>query len=428
MALALLVAAAATAQEAGSGEPGALPEPAGNRTAEVQEAMEEARWTFGNTKLSPYLGLVDSGWVRNAFDAVDADEVDDFTATLRAGLSLFHRIGTESVLALWGLPEYVWWADLEDRRRLNGRYGAGWYADFTRLGIEIEATRADEQRRITPEVRELTSQRADRALAGARIGLYRSLDLQLRASSSDFDALVDPGPLGARAQFGRLDRREEVFQIGLAMRLRDAVDVAVGAFQVSTEFEQSAASPDSVRLDNDGDGLYLELAQERTRVEWRTRLEHRELDPEGPAATARFPGFDDLLGLSAITLHSLDRRRSLGFYGRRELFYALGPEFAYFISERFGATSHLDLGRSTTVQLTAEVGDLSFQPIVGTTLQRGDDLTSFGVTVLQELPYGVGLSLGVLHGTIDSSSASLADDRSITSLTFGLDLRSISWP
>jgi hypothetical protein len=396
--------------------------------------MAEARWSIGKAKVEPFVGLTKSGWVRNAFDDASLEQVDDFTATAAAGLSLFQRVGRDSILSLWGLPEYTWWADLEERRRLNGRYGIGWYADFSRLNLELEGTRDEVQGQLTPEVRELTSQRTERARVSAVIALYKSLALRLSASGTDFENLIARGDLGVRSPFDRLNRREEVFQLSLLMRVRDSFDIEVGTFQVNTDFDPSSETGTGApqpRLDNDGAGLFAQASSQRDRIDWIVRLEQQDLAASsafGTPDSSSFPGLNEMFGEAAVSLRSRSKQHSYGLYARRDLFYALGANFAYTIHESTGAWLTLGLGSTTKLRFAGEAGTLDFTPRVGALVSRQDDLTTLSATLIQELPFGIDLEIGVLDRTVDTQASTVLDRRSTTTLTLGISLRSVSWP
>lgn len=416
-----------SAQISNLSQVGEVPESERSRQEDLEAALEVARWTFGNTKIDPFIGITDGGWIRDAFDQADRETVDDFTLTFAAGLSLFHQIGEDSTLALWALPEYVWWQDLEDRRRLNGRYGAGWYGYFSRLALEFEARREEQQLQTTPEVRELTSQRLDLLRAGTAIDLYKSLALTAEASSRDFESLIEVGELGAGSPFSRLDRQEDVLQVGLRMRLRDAIDVEVGVFDVDTEF----SSPDR-RLDNQGDGVYLAWLVEGDRITWDTRLEQRRLEVRVGAAVGSFPEFDDLLGFSTLSFSSRSDRQTLGIYTRRGLFYALGSEFAYLLDDTIGGWWSSDLGSRLNLRLWAETAQLDYDSLVGVDAQRDDDVDRLGATLAIELPYRFDLLIGWQEQTVDVTSSGVPGSnfgqRDFSALTIGLGFREVRWP
>ena len=100
--------------------PGAL----GERPEETREALEravdEARWKLGPLRVEPVLGLSDLAYVDDGQPAVAGqDEGGDFTATATAGLRGYLPIGAHNTLALFAIPDYVWWKDQDELRRLE---------------------------------------------------------------------------------------------------------------------------------------------------------------------------------------------------------------------------------------------------------------------------------------------------------------------
>src|SRR5688500_4493103 len=138
-ALALLVAAPAAAQFSQYTAPGSLLQRSTSRKEQMERALENARWRLGPLRLSPWFAIRDAADVSDAFSgssgdlAGQAEEDPDFTISLGAGLQGFVPFGSKTFFTFDALPQYVWWQEQEERRRLNGYYGAGLSAFFNRL-------------------------------------------------------------------------------------------------------------------------------------------------------------------------------------------------------------------------------------------------------------------------------------------------------
>ncbi|MCA9687947.1 MAG: hypothetical protein KC457_37660, partial [Myxococcales bacterium] len=137
--LLFLLAVPAAAQYTAPGE--GLIEPL-NRKQALEDAWANARFRLGAVRIQPSISLQDVAWV-DATDSNDPTIDSDLTATLGAGLSAYLRLG-DGFLAFQALPQYSWWQDLEDRRRLIGTYGIGYFGFFSRGEAELTAQRIDE--------------------------------------------------------------------------------------------------------------------------------------------------------------------------------------------------------------------------------------------------------------------------------------------
>ncbi len=387
-----------------------------SRVELLREAVNEARWSFGNFKLDPFLAIKDAAWVDNIF-STDEEEVSDFTVTLGAGLKGFWEVG-DTIIALHALPEYVWWQDLEDRRRLNGRYGAGLFGEFSRHSLEIETTLDEEQSRVLREVDQFTNTRAAELRARLHLRLYRSLGVFVEGTDTALEYQLDEEPTRLIPNFGALDRDEERLRLGLTMRLRDRVDLSLGVDTQETTFDALAA-----RQSNDGDSVFAALDYESERLSATIEAASTELEALGPDSL--FPGFDDFTGSATLRLHSNDNRQEWSTRLSRELAYAVGAQFAYYEEETVGLAYRLRLAERVELRAFYDVGTLDFVGQLGSSLTRDDDFENFGVNLGLPLPY-VSMSIGASRIEFDSSVPEA--DRTINQLTINVSLGSAEWP
>ncbi|MCB1033015.1 MAG: hypothetical protein KDD47_04175, partial [Acidobacteria bacterium] len=242
-------------------------EPASRREG-LEKDVAEARWHLGAIRVQPELTLRNLAWVDDVFVGSGDENVSDLTAAVAAGLHLYLPIGTKTTLAAYALPEYVWWRDQADRRRLNESYGVGLFAYFNRLTLEL-AGRSDERLSFaTSEIQQQITDSQDQLNADLEIFLRRNLALFASLSSTDFRYLLDEAErLDPRiAPFDRLDRDEDILRGGFRVRLRGGLTVDLGVERSEATFR--SADND---LSNSGTAPYLALVLDRG--PWRINAE-----------------------------------------------------------------------------------------------------------------------------------------------------------
>ncbi len=193
--------------------PGQLSDHGPSQQVQLETALEEALWKAGAFRIQPWVGVKDAAYIDNVY-ATNTDAVSDFTATVGAGLRFFVPIGGKTIFSVHALPEYVWWADLADRRRLNGRYGAGLFGYYNRLEVQLSGSRNDRSAIVTPEVEQRINSRTDTAFLGLDLNLVRSLHLVAQLSHTQYRDLEE-GADRPLASYQLNDRDEDVGRVGL---------------------------------------------------------------------------------------------------------------------------------------------------------------------------------------------------------------------
>lgn len=383
---------------------------------ELREALREARWQTGPVRIDPWVGLREMSWVDNVF-AASGEEVSDVTVTAGAGLRLFVPFGDNTIFAASALPEYSWWADLEERRRLNGRYAAGVFTEGNRLLLEVEARLEETQSIVTPQVEQRINQRLEQIRADVEFRLVRSLRLFTEASNRDFENLLDEFPSELVPQFSALDREEDVVRAGVRFSIYDRVSLGVGLEDsevtfVSREFDVS----------NSGTAPVFELEFDSERTLFLLDLAWRDLEP---LTGSDFVPYDDMTGSATLTMDVNDGLR-WSVYGRRNLIYAIGSQFAYFVDDTLGASLSKRLEERMRVRLFAEAGDHDYVARPGFSGARQDDVTQFGAAFSYDWTESVTV---ILQGGVTDVDSSLdVFDRETTFLSVSLGLGELAWP
>ncbi len=374
----------------------------------LEESIESARWNAGPWKLGPWIGIQDASFVQ--FDdnqrAAQGQPEDDYTITVGAGLRGYLKTG-RLYFATHALPEYVWWQEDEERRQLNGRYGAGLFGYLNRATFELSARRSETQRFFSSEIQELTSTREDILRGALEVELGSRISLLARGTvteleNEDEDIQDD--------RFSRLDHEEESLLLGVRYRTSRGLSLSLSFEDLSYDF--AAAARD---LSSSGEVARLEAALDGNRISYRAALASYSLDPE-PASV--FRGFDDATGLLEVAT-SLANGAGLFVYARRSLAFSAQEETSHYLSDRYGAS--LTFGRQRfTVNLFGELGEDDFEPILGNNLDRLDDVQSFGAGLDFQLSRLISLRFSATLTDYDSNVDFF--DRDVTSIGFSLEL------
>ncbi|HWM94023.1 MAG TPA: hypothetical protein VN493_24910 [Thermoanaerobaculia bacterium] len=412
-ALALLAAAStapAAAQFSQYTAPGSLLERATSKKDQMDQALDNARWRLGPLRLSPWLSIRDAAYVSDAFSGtrggpVEArEEEPDFTITVGAGLQGYIPFGSKTFFTFDALPQYVWWQELEDRRRLNGYYGAGLFGFFNRLTAQTTVRRAEEQAAVTPEFEQRIHARQDYVDGLLELEIAPTLFVFASAYAMDFRTLTeDLGDDPRLPPFQQLDREERVLRGGVELRYRERLRVAVGAERSEVDFSGSERD-----RSNSGTSPVVQFGYDSSRLRVGGGLAFRSLEP---ARGSEFVPFDETTGQLQLTW-TPRWRLSYSAYGTRDLTYSLEEGYSHFTADRIGLAISSRLGRASTVNLFGETGGHDYVRSAPGVLAREDDFTGFGTSLQLQFQERVRLSMGVVRSEIDSPVPGF--DRSLT--------------
>ncbi|MCP4655169.1 MAG: hypothetical protein GY856_07090 [bacterium] len=350
----------------------------------LNNQIEEARWRLGAIRLSPWLGLRDASFVVTTDEQNEQD--DDFTATVGAGLRAYLRTGPKVIWAAHALPEYSWWREAEDKRRLNGRYGAGVFAYFNRLGLEVSQRRNEQQGFFSSEIQELTTTGEDISRLALDLRIARRIWLFGAFTRTEFTHREE------RLVFALLDREAETARIGIRYRTPRGWSLALGFEDSTNQF-----TADARNLSNSGTTETLEIGHDGDRFGSQLRLASQSLDPvEG----SEFPPFEATTG-SLETLWRMTPNLSLSVYGSRRLQYSVRETYSSYLSDRYGLRLGLEI-RKSSLGFFAETGKDEFEPLDPGSPGQLDEVTAFGMTYRLFPRKLFGLSLGIARTEYDS--------------------------
>lgn len=414
LALALLVAAPAAAQFSQYTAPGSLLQRTASKREQMEQALENARWRLGPFRLSPWFGIRDAAYVSDVFagssggPAGQVEEDPDFTITVGAGLQGFVPFGSKTFLTFDVLPQYVWWQEQDERRRLNGYYGAGLFAFFNRLNAEATVRRAEEQGVLTPEFEQRIHSRQDRITGVLELEVFPTLFAFAAAEATELDTLEEElGDDPRLPPFQQLDRQERVLRGGLEYRSGDGLRLAAGVERSEVEFIVDNAGDIGRDRSSSGTAPILEAAYTGSRIQIDGALAFRSLEPEPGSELVPFDGTTGLLRASWTPRWRL----SYSVYGSRGLDYSLDEGYSHFTADRLGVGISSKVGRASAVNLFAETGVHDYA-VVGLAPPREDDFTAYGTSVQLQLRERLQFRFGVVRTELDSDLPGL--DRSLT--------------
>lgn len=408
MASALLCAAPASAQSSYIA-PGSLLERPTSKKEQMENALENARWRLGPLRLAPWFGIRDAAYVSDVFAGSAGQEDPDFTITAAAGLQGYVPFGRKVFVAFDALPQYVWWRDQEDRRRLNGFYGIGLFGFFNHLNVELTGRRAEEQGVITPELAQRIHSRHEQIEGAVDLEIAPSLFVFGSASAAELRVLVaDLGTDPRLPHFEQLDREERLLRAGFEYRRENRFRLALGVERSETEFLDPTRD-----LSNSGTSPLLEIGYDTPRLKLASAVAFRSLEPE---RGSQFQAFDETTGQLRLTW-APRWRLSYSLYGSRDLTYSLDRNYSHFTSDRLGLSVSSRLGSASSIEVFGELGTHDY-PASLTAAAREDDFTGYGAALHLQVREPLRVNAGFTHTEIDTQVPGLERDLTEVYLTF----------
>lgn len=389
----------------------------------LDEAIEQARWHLGPVRVEPWAGVRDLSWNDDFGDGDDGGEGDgDVTASAGAGLRSYLPVGPDVVVSAHALPEYSWWADQEELRRLNGRYGAGVFAFFNRLTLQATARRVEQLAILSYEVPEQGNTRQDEVALATEVELGFSTSIFTEVGTRRVRYQLEEEERVAGAPFRLLDRDEDRVRAGVRYRPRDRWSFGVGMEWTEADFVNEERD-----LSSSGEAPLVEVRYDGPRFAASAHAERRRLEPLD--ASSAFPESETTTAGLGLALKG--NRISPSFYARRTLALAVTPGYSDITQDVAGLSTTFRLGHRTELRVFGETGTGDYRPISAEVPEREDDLTSYGGEIGLRLGRSLSFTVGGYRVDLDSDLPGL--DRSITRFGTGLTLglggdRAAGWP
>lgn len=393
---------------------------------QFETALEESRWRLGPVRLQPWIGVRDLSWSANPLGASEGSESEegDLSASLGAGLRAYLPTGHSLFWTAHALPEYVWWADQEGRDRVNGRFGAGAFAFFNRVKLELSGRRQEDLGVVSAELPQEVNHRRDTYTFAleTRLGFSTSVFGQLTETRQRH--LLEEGERTAGAPLQALDRDEQALRAGVRYSPRERWTLGAGM-----EWTETESVSDARDLSSTGTAPFLEVLYSGPKFWSSASLELRTVEPE-PGSTLRETETETY----SVQVGVDGNRLSPTVYARGTLNLSVDEAFSHFSHEVVGASLGVPLGRRMSLRVFGETGESEFTAGAppgpdlgdpGDPVDRLDDVTSFGGEVTFNVFRGLSLSLGGYRTTFDSNVP--GEDRTVEVFTTGVDLRIGGW-
>ena len=388
------------------------------RTVPLQETIEQtmagARWHWGPFRIQPRINLTNFGYNNNVYGVIDEnDAIDDWSATVQAGIEAYLPFGPKTVIRARALPEYSWYQELEERRHLGGQYDVSLLGFFNRLTLEANGFTEDRQTIINSEREAIGIREGTGGSARVELEIFQRLALfaggDQRTLSHERPIEIDDPEL----QFQRLDRDESAARAGVRYRFRSYFDVALMQEQTATEFEI-----DSALRDNESEATLLSVHYDRPKFFVNLTGGNRE----GTAANgSSFIPYSETTG-SYFAQYRLTAPIDFEVFGRRDVVYGLYANNPYFLESRNGAGLGVQFGRRLLIRGWTETGSNDY-PDRGAAAApiRSDDVTLIGASLSVPLWRQLVLTVGGTETDYDSNISGY--DRSILRWTSTIGLR-----
>ena len=386
--------------------PGAFQESREDTQTILERNITEARWKAGRVLLDPWFGVRDAAYVDN----VGNQGVSDVTITLGAGVRGWLPVASEFTLAAHVLPEYVWWKDLSQRNRLNGRYGAGIFGNLGNTGIEATIERIDDAQFFSREFEDKVNTRTDQALLNLEFGVGRGLSVFAGGGLRSIEYENDPDqqipPLSV------VDRDETGARGGVKFQLPRGFEIGIGAEYTQADFE-----PGSSDLSNSGPAAVVLFDYVGPALFVKADFAYRSLKPDGGST---FVDYDGLLGRADIAYRAFGRVE-FQLFGGNDLVYSFTDTWAYFEDTSIGLGVRTGITEWFRFRLFIETGDNDYTAFAEDGPNRTDDYDAWGGNLsfrFERFAIFVGWALTDYTSNIPSFDRDNTQFR--TAFTFGL--------
>jgi hypothetical protein len=380
---------------------------------QIKKQSDESRFRFGPVRVRPRFTLTNAGYVDNVFGAVEGETVEDWTATVGAGLDALMPIGRKVYLRGSAIPEYTYYADLVELRNLGGTYSGGALALFNRMSFEATASRHELVTTISSELERTAVMNLDRAVARAEIDILGRLSLfgayEAQERRYDEEIVVGVPPVGA----DRLDRDETATRAGIRYRFRPHFEISAGVEETTSEFVNRL---NAESIDFDTSAKLVGIRYDRPRFFLDLDAGQRKGEPRGLSSA---PAFDELTGSYFLSL-AVARRIELQGFGERSVVPSLSEASPWFIESRNGVGLQWMLGGRTALRARGERGNNRYtEGGPGSALEaRTDDVTAYGgglaIRLFRELTLNVDATRTEYDSNLDGY------DRSVIRITTGI--------
>lgn len=373
----------------------------------LDEAIADARWRRGRFSLDPWLALRELSYDDNVGNRAREPIISDYLAIVGAGLRAYTPVATDLTFAAHVLPEVVFWQELDERRRVNGRYGAGLFGGAGPVDLEVSIQHIEDTKYFSREFEDRVNTTEDVGKIDLELDIGRGLAVFGGASLVSYG--FEEEDVGLDPTVGVLDRDEILGRLGVRFRPRDNLTLGLGVELSDVDFDRDN------RRANSGISPIVQLDFEGNRLAATARLSLRNLEAEGD--NSLFPDFDELSG-RLRTAWQISGPVQFEILANRNLVYSFQSNFAYFEDESWAAGPRLSLGSRAGLSLRYEEGSNRFATFEGSTAEpRLDDFDGWAGELQVELgPF----TLLIKASRTEYQSNLPQFDRDVTTISSGL--------
>ncbi len=338
--------------------PGGAADAGVGRKEALAEAVDEARWHAGPVRLDPAFWISDLAWVDRpcglGWLELDGSDGSDLTGRVGAGLNAYLPVGSKTTFAAYAMPEYIWWQDRAEERRVNQRFGIGSFTYFNRLAITVTAERLEDFDFATGEVLQRYTTRNENLEVQVEVPILRRLTVYAEGGDRSVRSLVDEteDPLLADF-FAGLDRDDLAYRGGVRYYPSEKLRLGAGVGYAESDFADEALD-----RSNSGDFWYVEAGYERPKLLVDLLYQENQLTAQDGA---EFSDFDSSTGGARIEWMPRETFRAR-LYGSRQLAYSLlVAEASGYVDQFVGAGVDIGLGWRLRLNLYGETGSHRYQ-------------------------------------------------------------------
>ncbi len=373
----------------------------------LEAAVLDSRWRVGPLHLDPWISLREVSYDDNVGNR-PRDPIADLLVKVGAGLRGYAPIGSDLVFAVHALPEYVWWRDSAERRRIDGRYGVGVFGGTGPLNLEVSAQRIEDARFFSREFEDRVNTEEDVLIASFEVDVGRGFSLFARGGFHRYRFLQEDGASASFPDVFALDRDETVGRAGV--RFRPLANLMIGVGLETSQVRFASREPGPA---NSGTAPVLELDYHRGRMTLTSDLAWRSLTADDGGD---FPDYDEVSG-NFRAAWQVAGPVQLEVLGTRNLVYSLLDNYAYFTDQSLAAGVGLSVGSRVGIRVRLEQGDNDYAALTSGVSDRIDDFSG----VHGEFQIDLGPLLLVVSGSETEYDSSLDEfDRTVTTISTGL--------
>jgi hypothetical protein len=364
---------------------------------QVELQMEQSRLRLGPLRLFPSIDISQAGYDNNVLGTEEGgpEPIDDWLATVGAGISGIAPLGSKFYVRGSVLPKYTWYKELEERRNLGGFFDFGALAFFNRASAEARGYFSESVGIFNPESELQVREEIKGGSVKAEIDITRKLSAFGAAEGQRIDATLIGTPPEFFLDPSQLDRTESLGRGGLRFRFSPQFDVTVAGELTQTDFHNDP------ERDNRTAAVLAGIYYERPRLFVNLVGGYRSGRPFHGSSFREYDQPSGSVFLSFFPRPTVE----LQLFGGQRVVYSAVAEAPYFLETKGGAGLNVQVLRSLLLKAYAEYGvnDYDFLvPVDDVLIEPHDPFRVFGG----------GFSLKVFRRLVFSGNAYESEHRS----------------